>query len=275
MKKKVFLTLIFLSLLYAGIKWTASQGNPGVISDAKDQITQALWGLVLLGGAFVILNTINPELTILQIPKLSQIVSPTSTTAGEVPQYACKVDGAAVGDSCFKTEDCDGVCSSLDPRATCEPTITCGAKCDPQTLAQKNNTAYPARNSSELQNVMGCIQGKVGSIPGSKFTYDIDHSSCNYTRGTPGCEPSGRCSHTKNSCHYGGSSGSDGALAVDYGGAGKSGSDKAKYFEAIVSAANQCGAKSGGARCENAAGQKVGCADATHVHVSAAGCDRN
>ncbi|TSC59937.1 MAG: hypothetical protein LiPW15_605, partial [Parcubacteria group bacterium LiPW_15] len=67
---------------YAGIKWTASQGNPGVISDAKDQITQALWGLVLLGGAFVILNTINPELTILQIPKLSQIVSPTSTTAG-------------------------------------------------------------------------------------------------------------------------------------------------------------------------------------------------
>ena len=71
--------LAFGSIVYAGIKWTTSQGNPGTISDAKDQIVQALWGLVLLGGAFVILNTINPELTILQIPKLGEIEVATST----------------------------------------------------------------------------------------------------------------------------------------------------------------------------------------------------
>jgi len=79
--------LAFGSIVIAGIKWTTSQGNPGTISDAKDQIVQALWGLVLLGGAFVILNTINPELTVLRLPNLSEVVAPTSTvSAGGQPE---------------------------------------------------------------------------------------------------------------------------------------------------------------------------------------------
>ncbi len=34
----------------------------------KELITSAIWGLVLLLGAFIILNTINPELTTLELP---------------------------------------------------------------------------------------------------------------------------------------------------------------------------------------------------------------
>ena len=64
------------------------------------------------------------------------------------------------------------------------------------------------------------------------FTFDHAHKSCNYTRGQPTCES---CSHTVNSCHYGGTSGSDGALAVDFG--------NEKNADKIMAAAQQCGAK--------------------------------
>ena len=80
--------LAFGSIVIAGIKWTTSQGNPGTISDAKDQIVQALWGLVLLGGAFVILNTINPELTVLRLPNLSEVVAPAGTVSTSTPPVA-------------------------------------------------------------------------------------------------------------------------------------------------------------------------------------------
>jgi len=80
--------LAFGSIVYAGIRWTTSQGNPGTISDAKDQIVQALWGLVLLGGAYVILNTINPELTVLRLPALGEIVAPAGTTSSSTPPAA-------------------------------------------------------------------------------------------------------------------------------------------------------------------------------------------
>ncbi len=83
--------LAFGSIVYAGIRWTTSQGNPGTISDAKDQIVQALWGLVLLGGAYVILNTINPELTVLRLPNLEEATpsngapTPPAETCGNPP----------------------------------------------------------------------------------------------------------------------------------------------------------------------------------------------
>ncbi|MDO8504596.1 MAG: hypothetical protein Q7S36_01960 [Candidatus Liptonbacteria bacterium] len=71
--------LAFIAITYAGIKWMLARGNPSGISDAKDQIVQALLGLVLLFGAYIILNTINPELTVLQIPKLTEFEAASST----------------------------------------------------------------------------------------------------------------------------------------------------------------------------------------------------
>lgn len=60
---------MFLIIL-AGIERAASAGNPSKIADANDRIKNALWGLGLLFGAFIILNTINPSLTNLRLPGL-------------------------------------------------------------------------------------------------------------------------------------------------------------------------------------------------------------
>ena len=56
-----------LVIIVGGLMWTTSgaidQKNRG-----RDLITSAIWGLVLLLGAFIILNTVNPELTDLSEP---------------------------------------------------------------------------------------------------------------------------------------------------------------------------------------------------------------
>src|SRR3989344_4157925 len=59
----------FVSFVYGGVRYLASAGNPGTLSDAKEQIKASLLGLVLLLGSWLLLTTINPKLVILQVNK--------------------------------------------------------------------------------------------------------------------------------------------------------------------------------------------------------------
>jgi len=59
----------------------ASAGNPSGQSDAKEWIEAALLGLLLLVGAYFVLNVINPQLTTLALPTLT----PVNITTGGVP----------------------------------------------------------------------------------------------------------------------------------------------------------------------------------------------
>ncbi len=60
-------------ITWAGLKYALAAGNPSGQSDARDQILQALLGLVLLFGAYLILFTINPNLTNLSLPTLTSV----------------------------------------------------------------------------------------------------------------------------------------------------------------------------------------------------------
>ena len=56
--------LLALSIIiYGGVLYSASGGNPGRMGEAKKWIASALFGLALLFSSFLILNTINPDLT--------------------------------------------------------------------------------------------------------------------------------------------------------------------------------------------------------------------
>ena len=54
--------LATVMIIYGGYKYVISRGNAGKMSDARDQITTAITGLVLSLGAYLILLTINPHL---------------------------------------------------------------------------------------------------------------------------------------------------------------------------------------------------------------------
>jgi hypothetical protein len=60
----------FGSVVYGGVKYVTAAGNPSGQSEAKEWIYSALLGLALLFGAYLILNTINPNLTHLDLPTI-------------------------------------------------------------------------------------------------------------------------------------------------------------------------------------------------------------
>jgi choline-glycine betaine transporter len=57
----------FISILFGAIQYVTSAGNASKAGDAKDRITQALWGILILLAAVVILRTINPDLVNLSL----------------------------------------------------------------------------------------------------------------------------------------------------------------------------------------------------------------
>lgn len=50
------------AIIYGAILRIVSSGNPGKISEANDWIWGAIWGILLLFGGYLILQTINPGL---------------------------------------------------------------------------------------------------------------------------------------------------------------------------------------------------------------------
>ncbi len=58
----------FVMIVWGGVQWMTSAGNPTKTSDAKDRIQKALLGLLLILASFLILQVINPELTLLREP---------------------------------------------------------------------------------------------------------------------------------------------------------------------------------------------------------------
>ena len=60
-------------IMYAGMKWIFAAGDASKISRAKETIVNAVVGLVLALGAYIILNTINPALVKLQVPEIDSV----------------------------------------------------------------------------------------------------------------------------------------------------------------------------------------------------------
>ncbi len=80
-------------IIYAGFRWATAGGNYAAIGDAKNRISNAILGLVLLLAAYLILNTINPSLVHLKEPLIyfinwdEKFATSSSATAGGTPDY--------------------------------------------------------------------------------------------------------------------------------------------------------------------------------------------
>lgn len=288
--------LAFGSILYGGILYLTTGGNPTAQHEAKERIRDAIIGLLLLLGIYLVLNIVNPDLTNLRFPDLQRLKPPPTTATTTIfidsSSWACKYGNTI--DKCYATEgDCKTGCVVSEPgegqgtqSGTCSQVA--GSMCpgsgfanntcnDLAGAAKQNNEAYPKTNAPDLQKMMDCVKTKLGYANlGSEYTWDQSHETCNYTRGKPTCDSQGTCSHAVNSCHYGGKTGTQGAEAVDYGNEAIGGK--------IIKAALECGAKNG--RCEGVVNGKIktfpvasdgiACAPgADHVHVNAASCDAN
>lgn len=61
------------AFIYGGLGYLTSAGKPEAMVSAKNQITAAFFGLLILLSSYLILNILSPEFTILKIPPLEKI----------------------------------------------------------------------------------------------------------------------------------------------------------------------------------------------------------
>ncbi|MFA6424475.1 MAG: pilin [Candidatus Magasanikbacteria bacterium] len=74
--------LAVIMIIVAGVQWTTSGGNSEMITSAKKRISGALIGLLIAYLSYTILNTINPALINLQLPR-TFLLRPSNVT----PEY--------------------------------------------------------------------------------------------------------------------------------------------------------------------------------------------
>lgn len=113
----------FIALIIAGFQYLTSAGNAGKMKDAMDRIKSAGLGLVLLFGSFLILNTINPQLTELKMPTIP------SGSSGATAVEAEKVD--------LPTKECESVTLFSGTNYDNPFTTLYGPKDQEKTLSQE------------------------------------------------------------------------------------------------------------------------------------------
>ena len=100
------------SIVYSGFQWITSGSNHSNISQAKARISNSILGLIILLSSYVILQTINPNLTKLKEPYVQFMTwdeefkddgSSAAGTPGPVPGW-CATGGLGGGsiDGCFE-----------------------------------------------------------------------------------------------------------------------------------------------------------------------------
>ena len=108
--------LAFGAVVFGGVKYITAAGNPSSQSEGKAWIESALLGLLLLAGAYLILNTVNPNLTHLSLPTLKlvqiqstgpiQLPSGSNTDANQNPTLNTTPGGPCAGIQCAPGSTC-------------------------------------------------------------------------------------------------------------------------------------------------------------------------
>lgn len=157
--------LAFGAIVWGGVLWTVSSGNPSKIGEAKSWITGAILGIILLVGAYVILYTINSNLVQLKEPNLQAVPSGGTSSSLPVPptlpplapdQLAAQLYGSnnitsASNGSCGYVDPTTGATISASPReslsdaASGQPLLVCSrgctstSGCAPQNIQLNSN----------------------------------------------------------------------------------------------------------------------------------------
>jgi len=92
------------ALVYASFRYITSAGRPEAMKDAKDQISAAIFGVVILFSSWIILNQINPKLTTFTLGPLRPAV-PTLTPGVLLCTEEIKVGGIGVKQAWDKIEE--------------------------------------------------------------------------------------------------------------------------------------------------------------------------
>ena len=168
--------LAFGAIVWGAFKYIIAAGNPSGQSDARDQVLQAIIGLLLLVGSGLILGTIDKGLLNIQLGELSKLEPPKPACATPCTgnQECIVLPGGAVG--------------------TCK---VCGLDCGKDGVCFFNEGGSPFCEKCPADQAQLCYaQGKVCKASGKSFVCGVN--ACG-DGGKDGPRPSGcTCFHDAN-----------------------------------------------------------------------------
>lgn len=139
--------IAFGSLIYGGVRYLTSAGSPSALGDAKDQISSAILGLVVLLCSYLILTTVNPQLV-----GLTLVRQPTTKGIVLYNEGLCENSGEACQDD-FNCPDAGEKC------------LNCGGQVESfgrefseslyDELAAENKALKLTRSIPNLRDFMG------------------------------------------------------------------------------------------------------------------------
>lgn len=152
--------LAMVMIIWGGIQWTASAGNPSKIEDAKDRIRQAIYGFALILGAVLILTVIDPELPKLKLGGLTPLKKSTglSVLTNAIRQAEQKQNEAAA--KVFNDSPEAKTLQNIENRYGISSTPSWETKSNQQTdykialrEALKNGTITREKLEEQLENI--------------------------------------------------------------------------------------------------------------------------
>lgn len=202
-------------IMYGGVKWIFAGGDSGKIGAAKETITNAVIGLILALGSYVILNTINPNLLTLRMPGITRLG--TTMLLGRAQwcpnegsyrnRWNCGVPstvsepgfvGQCIGRGCPDGFECYGEQGSTSRGLNkCINTNACPNTCsDVNTLNTDSDRKRVVCTSGACRNLQCFLE----SLAGLCMARGTDGSSClteyaDSCRIGLWCAPGGTCRH--------------------------------------------------------------------------------
>ncbi len=156
-------------IIYGGMRYLTSAGNPSSVEEAKDAITSAVTGLILALMSWLILSTINPDILVLK----SVGVSGAGSYSYSDTKNSCVANASGIGTAANPCVCIDGKKVYAKSGATLVPTIlTLTVSPNPgSSTAPGNNITL----SGKLTDSAG--KGVAGSIKINKVNTALNASS--------------------------------------------------------------------------------------------------
>lgn len=150
-------------IVYGAIEYAVSAGSPDRQRDAKGKIFSALWGIALLLGSVLILQTINPRLT-----ALPEVGGPRACAEGEEPGQDNCIRVCSIGEEPTPRNPCikKFLVKSIE---ACQPANITNKPCDPKVIGgdellqclqeqseiflERTNTCFKSYTKEELLRV--------------------------------------------------------------------------------------------------------------------------
>lgn len=263
---EILAPVAILFFVIGGIVILTAAGYSERIERGKKILSQVIAGVFIVLLSWVIIDTSVFLLT----GDENRTVFGTPWYEGFI--YECD-SGAEASPESPPSESSEGSCI-IEPLVddACTGPVLRDSCLNEQAMAESCNVPYPAQNAPVLDTLITCIRTHLPAdmLDESQiYTFDRDHSSLNFTRGQRFCEScaQGAC-HGIYSCHYGGSSGTEGAMAVDFNANTAAGISEEALHQQLETIAKP----GGGGPCAwlVQAGEFV--FEETHTHIGAIGC---